>query len=692
LSKPLNRADPAAREIAAPRMIRAAEVRPASYQQDDNSIELVWSTGAKGMRFDWFDGEYYMEELSMDPSAVRLDRLNSGAPLLDSHDDWTLSAVLGSVVPGTARLQDGEGIARVRLATTPDVVDVNQKIIDGHIRNVSVGYAVHEYQRTEKEGELPVLLATDWEPMELSMVAVPFDAGAQVRARSARQGGSNPCTIRGTAASPQTEEHMEENENQAGTNTAADENNAGATGAGDGGNTAGTGGTAVTATGATEGQGGANEAGDQGRSGVVNAKRIREVCQRTGLGSDVALALIERHEERPFDEAALNAEIVNRYAAARHVPPIDGAITIAVDEKDKYRAALTSALHVRIADSGIKPKDGGEVFGHMTTREIARDFLQRSGVKGHAAMSPYELVSAALGFQRFGAQTSSDFALALQQAGNLAIIDAYQQVDDTDWKQLSRQRSANDFRPNPMTGITGTPEFLVVQENGEYTYASFADIGSSYQLWTAGRIIALSRQLIINDQLGLFGDMAGHLGRGAALHEANSWWANILGNVVLASDGVALFHANHGNLAASGSALSVTSLGAARLAMRSQKDRDGVTPIRVTPKYLVFGPAIETTVDQLLTSIIANQSSNVVPEYVRSLTPVLQERITDNSWYLFADPQRVPVMQHAYLRGQEGIYTDTRVGFEVDGVEYKGRIDFNASAFDYKGAYKNPGA
>jgi hypothetical protein len=256
---------------------------------------------------------------------------------------------------------------------------------------------------------------------------------------------------------------------------------------------------------------------------------------------------------------------------------------------------------------------------------------------------------------------------------------------------MSAEKSANDFRPNPLAGLVGTPEFLVVEENGEYTYASFSDIGDSYKLWTAGRIISLSRHLIINDQLGLFGDMAAHLGRGAALHEANAWWANFIGNPTLA-DGVALFHATHGNLAGSGSFLSAAGLSAGRAAMRKQKDRDGSTFLNVAPKYLVVGPDSETAADQLLDTIAAAKTSDVVPSFVRSLTVVVSPRITDYAWYLLADPKKAAVMQHAYLRGQKGIYTDTRVGFEVDGVEYKGRIDFNAKAADYRGAYKNPGA
>ena len=66
------------RSVTAPMMARAAETRPASFREEDNSIEVVWSVGAAGLRFDWYDGGYYIEELSMEPSAVRLDRLTAG--------------------------------------------------------------------------------------------------------------------------------------------------------------------------------------------------------------------------------------------------------------------------------------------------------------------------------------------------------------------------------------------------------------------------------------------------------------------------------------------------------------------------------------------------------------------------------------------------------------------------------------
>ncbi|MFN7192185.1 MAG: peptidase U37, partial [Rhodospirillales bacterium] len=106
--------------IELPAMRRAADMLPATLDEQDRSIEVVWSTGARVRRQPLF-GEPFDEELSMDPSSVRLERLNAGGPLLKVHDLRTLDSVIGSVVPGTARIDSGRGIARVRFSERDDV-------------------------------------------------------------------------------------------------------------------------------------------------------------------------------------------------------------------------------------------------------------------------------------------------------------------------------------------------------------------------------------------------------------------------------------------------------------------------------------------------------------------------------------------------------------------------------------------
>lgn len=186
--------------IQLPSMLRGAELRGASFDEKDNSVECCWTTGATVRRISWLDG-VYDEELVVSANAVRLDRLNAGAPMLNTHAQWDLASVIGAVVPGTARLEAGKGLARVQLSRAPGDADVVQKIKDGIVRNVSVGYIRHKIEKIEKNGETPLWRVVDWEPHEISAVPVPADAGSQFR--SAGPEGKPrlfPCTVLGASA------------------------------------------------------------------------------------------------------------------------------------------------------------------------------------------------------------------------------------------------------------------------------------------------------------------------------------------------------------------------------------------------------------------------------------------------------------------------------------------------------------
>ncbi len=61
------------------------------------------------------------------------------------------------------------------------------------------------------------------------------------------------------------------------------------------------------------------------------------------------------------------------------------------------------------------------------------------------------------------------------------------------------------------------------------------------------------------------------------------------------------------------------------------------------------------------------------------------------AWYLIADPAQIDTVEYCYLEGQQGVYIETKQGFEIDGVEIKARMDFGAAALDYRGMQKNAG-
>ena len=113
---------------------------PETVDNDERTIDVVWTTGARVAR-SGIDGPYY-EELSMKPKDIRMDRLNLGAPLLNSHSAADLSDVIGVVERAWIDEEKNEGRATVRFSKREAVNDIFQDVSDGLLRNISVGYRI----------------------------------------------------------------------------------------------------------------------------------------------------------------------------------------------------------------------------------------------------------------------------------------------------------------------------------------------------------------------------------------------------------------------------------------------------------------------------------------------------------------------------------------------------------------------
>ena len=232
-----------------------------------------------------------------------------------------------------------------------------------------------------------------------------------------------------------------------------------------------------------------------------------------------------------------------------------------------------------------------------------------------------------------------------------------------------------------------------VAENGEITSTTRGEAKESYGLDTYATLFGLSQKALINDDLGAFRDWGQTAGRMAAETEANLIWTLLDSNPIMGEDGLAMFHATHGNLESSApmlGALSVDSLTDARKAMRGMKGLDKRTPINATPRYLVVGPLLETKAEQILATLAAATVADVNP-FASRLTLLVDPRITDNSWYVFADPANLPVLEYAYLSGAQGPQMSSREGWDVLGMEFRVVLHFGAGAIDFRGAFLNPG-
>lgn len=171
---------------------RVATFVPSTIDEEQRTIEVVWTTGAAVIRYDWVNGQPvpYKEILEVSEKAIDLTRLNSGAPFIDMHNSYSLDKVIGVVEQ--AWIKDGKGHAIIRIAKgDEDVEKIWNKIKQGIIRNISVGYSVEKFVEDTDEDGTRTLTAVKWTPFELSAVTVPADAGAGVRSQSAL----TPCVI-----------------------------------------------------------------------------------------------------------------------------------------------------------------------------------------------------------------------------------------------------------------------------------------------------------------------------------------------------------------------------------------------------------------------------------------------------------------------------------------------------------------
>jgi hypothetical protein len=292
------------------------------------------------------------------------------------------------------------------------------------------------------------------------------------------------------------------------------------------------------------------------------------------------------------------------------------------------------------------------------------------------------------------ALSTSDFPSILADVANKTLRQAYEAYPRT-FLTFSRRRTAADFKNINAVQLGESPSLQKVNEKGEFTYGSIAESKETYKLVTYGRIVAITRQVIINDDLGAFTRIPAGFGVAAATLESDTVWGIITSNANM-GDNVALFHATHSNLnTGAGTALGLTALGTGIAGMAKQKGLDGVTTLNVQARYLAVPVSLQLTAFQLVaTNLAPAQSANVVPEYIRALMPIAEPRLDANSttaWYLFASPDQIDTIEYAYLEGQDGVYIETRQGFEVDGVEIKARLDFGAKAIDWRGIHKNSG-
>lgn len=652
-----------ARHAEIPMVTRLAPIQQVN--AETRTVTLTWTTGADVTRYDWWTGKRYIEQLDVSEGACDLSRLNGGAPLLNSHQMMDLGDQIGVVE--RAWIENGVGKAEVRFpqeGVDPAADLIFKKVQDKIIRNVSVGYNVSKYQITDNQGDgLDVWRAVAWQPAELSLVTIPADAGAGVRSATETL---HPCEFVRAAPASTKETPMTTKTDTVPNPSAAE--------------------TEAQRAASAETQRLAHEAATR-QAVETERHRVLDIQGRVaaaGLPLDFAADLIGRGIAA---EHAGN-HIIDEMAKRGVKPPVPAgeAARVTQDEVDTRRDAVTEALLHRANPGVFKLTERAREWRGMRLMDIARDLLTARGEKVRG-MGPMELAGRALA-------TTSDFPQITANVANKSLQAGYAAEART-FLPFCTQHDAADFKQISSVQMGEGSNLELVNEQGEFKRGAISESAEKWNLLTYGKVFAFSRQLLINDDMGAFTRVPFLFGAAGVRIENDIVWAILTANANMA-DSVALFHATHSNLqTGAGSALQLSSLQTMRKNFRTQKGLDAKQTLNLLMKYIMVPAALESSLEQLMTTIFPAQTSNVVNNFVRSLTPIVEARLDANSttaWYGAADPSAMPTIEYGYLEGNDGVFLETRNGFDTDGVEFKARHDFGAKAVNFRGLQKSAGA
>jgi len=651
-----------------PALDMAARVMPETYNESDNTIQIEYTTGAGVKRFGFFDDFYgiYIEELSTKAGDVRLERLKNGnVNALDSHASLRLRNIMGVCIAGN------ETHATVKFSGREEIQDLIEDIKDGIIRNISVGYRVHEYEDvTEDEAEIRTLRAIDWEPLEVSFVAVPADGGAGVRSEIK----TNHCVIKGARDLAKTKKE--------GLNTMKTDKNKGQ-GENEVVDASRTVETPAPSPVAAPVEARAAEVAAVDNTEHVEAGRklekdrqddIKDMVRKAGLGEDVAKRFIDEDLTQDKARAAVIDELAERSAKA----DVNPSIRVSTPEGQLTRVdAMQGYLLHRSNPGQHKLDDQSREFMGCSLLDMARFCLGERESKG---LNKMDLVQRAL-------HTTSDFPELLANTAGRSLRQGYENTKRT-FLPFARQITLPDFKEMKRVALSNVSSLVEVVEDGEYKRGTFGEGAERISLSTYGRVIGLSRQMIINDDMDALTRLPQKLGGTAARLENRMVYANLTANPVM-EDGVNLFAAGHKNL--TDALLDVNGLGVNRAMMRVQTDPSGEDILNLESAFLVVPAALETQAAKLQAQVTADKADNINP-FSNSFQLIVDGQLDAHSttnYYTIANPNEIDTIEYAYLEGQEGPRIESRDMFNRDGMEIKIGHDFATAPIDFRGMTKS---
>ncbi len=323
----------------------------------------------------------------------------------------------------------------------------------------------------------------------------------------------------------------------------------------------------------------------------------------------------------------------------------------------------------------------------MSITEMAATVLSRAGRTAPGFRSQ-EALRAAL--------STSDFPALLANSATKALRSGYE-VEAQSHRAWVAPTTVADFKQQHRPILGSAPELKQVLEGGEYEFGAMDEDQAQYAVTKWGRIVKLTFEALVNDDLQAFARAQQAMGQAAARREADEVYALVAANAGAGQtmqDGKALFHVDHGNLAAAATAFDVAALSSARTLLRKQTALGGGL-LNLQPRFLLVPAELESEAEMLLAASTRHlQQSGAVdantPTWISSLQLVVEPRLADDAVFVMAAPPQVDTFELAFLERDGGpvVFEEPLTG--SDDLQYRIRHVFGGRFLDWRGVVKIP--
>lgn len=620
-----NKNEPQRRDI----YTNAIAIREKEDGGDVRQAELSLSSEEPCRR--WFGDEI----LSHDAEAVDLSRLQEIGVVLFNHDR---DRVIGRVLD--VRLDDVTRKLRATIQFDEDEESerIYQKVRSGTLRGVSVGYAVDVWESVEAGAKSsngrftgPCEVATRWTPYELSIVSVPADATVGVGRSYVENGDGN----------------MDEQNKDIDVKDQERE--------------------------VTQPEPVVNAEAERQAAIAEERARVREIgtmCRQFGV------------DDAPYindgmSVEAVRAAILDKLAQERKAQPV----TVQVDEMDKFRAAATDGLAMRAGMAVENSAPGAEEFHGKRMMRLAAECVERELGKSTHAMDDETIVREAL-------TGTGAFPGILSNVAHKSMAQAYQSAPTT-YQLWTAQGSNSDFKDATRYRLGEADTLEKLNESGEFKAGGVAEGAAKTSIATYGRMFSLTRQAIINDDMGALQQLPAIYGAAARRMINKMVYKMLQGNPKV--EGAVLFHADHKNLCAED--ISIEGLAKMKAAMAKQKNIKGEEYLNIQPAFLICPVELEVQAAQLISSVVDPTKANATPNpFANKMTVISEPELEDaKAFYLAAAAGIAPTIEVTSLNGNLTPTMERAEQFDTLGIKWRIYMDVGVNLLDYRGIQKSTG-